>query len=208
MLLGSPEDRPSSCPVLEIRWKSFEIRSSGEWWLIIVLMTRIRYCPEFVNTPIPSFCRGILDDKNKIRKNGWRSLFGKKSWEHIFFKPCPTQTLQKRVYLSFLLWPNATAFKWFCYARHSVYTKTKKRHETKQKHPNDQSFYRALLDASNALNPECSDYLHYLILSGWQLVKSVALPANPVVRAKISGELFDFMRVHSLEHVSTQVNGM
>ena len=39
-------------------------------------------------------------------------------------------------------------------------------------------------------------------------MKSVALPANPVVRAKISGELFDFMRVHSLEHVSTQVNGM
>ena len=69
-------------------------------------------------------------------------------------------------------------------------------------------FYRALLDASNALNPEGYDYLHYLILSGWQLVKSVALPANPVVHAKISGELFDYMCVHSLEHVSTQVNGM
>ena len=89
-----------------------------------------------------------------------------------------------------------------------MYTKTKKKHETKQKHPNDQSFYRALLDASNALNPECSDYLHYLILSGSQLVKCVDLPANPVVHAKISGELFDYMCVHSLEHVSTQVNGM
>ena len=127
MQLGSLEDQPSSCPVLEIRWKSFEIRSCGEWWLIIVLMTSIKYCPEYVNTPIPSFCRGISDDKNKARKNGWRSLFGKKYWEHIFFKPCPTQTLQKRVYLSFLLWPNATAFKWFCYARHSVYTKTKQK---------------------------------------------------------------------------------
>ena len=86
--------------------------------------------------------------------------------------------------------------------------KQKKRQETKQKHPNDQSFYRALLDASNALNPEGYDYLHYLILSGWQLVKSVALPANAVVHAKISGELFDFICVHSLEHVSTQVSRM
>ena len=207
MLLGSLEDQPSSCPVVEIRWKLFEIRSSGEWWLIIVLMTRIRYCPEFVNTPIPSFCRGILDDKNKARKNGWRSLFGKKSWEHIFFKPCPTQTLQKRVYLSFLLWPNATAFKWFCYARHSVYTKTKKKTWNKTE-TSQWSFYRALLDTSNALNPEGYDYLHHIILSGWQLVKSVALPANPVVHAKISGELFDYMCVHSLEHVSTQVSRM
>ena len=89
-----------------------------------------------------------------------------------------------------------------------MYTKTKKRHETKQKHPNDQSFYRALFDASKALNPEGYDYLHYLILSGWQLVKCVDLPANPIVHAKISGELFDFMRVHSLEHVSTQVSRM
>ena len=38
-------------------------------------------------------------------------------------------------------------------------------------------------------------------------MKCVDLAANPVVHAKISGELFDFMRVHSLEHVSTQVNG-